>query len=422
MIAFHFPPLAGSSGIQRTLRFAQQLPRFGWEPLVLSAAPLAYERVDEDLIAEVPADTVVRRAFALDSARHLALGGRYLARLARPDRWISWKFDGIRQGMQLIRRYRPQLIWSTYPIATAHVIAAELQRRSGLPWVADFRDPMAQDGYPADARTWQRFHEIEQTAVSRAALSMFTTPGAVQCYRDRYPAFRDRMMLLENGFDEESFVRAERDPAIAQPLCAGSLTLLHSGIVYPDERDPSHLFEALARMRRAGRLPCGRLRIRFRAAVHEQLLQSLAARYGVQDVIETLPAIGYAPALTEMLRADGLLLLQAANCNEQIPAKVYEYLRAGVPILCLADSRGDTQDVMRRAGLDTCAGIDKPGEIAELLERFIADPRALPRARDAHGASRLARTATLAAQLDRLRGAGAVASFAPLGATQRGRL
>ena len=45
MIAFHFPPLAGSSGIQRTLRFARHLPQFGWEPLVLTAHPRAYERV-----------------------------------------------------------------------------------------------------------------------------------------------------------------------------------------------------------------------------------------------------------------------------------------------------------------------------------------------------------------------------------------
>jgi glycosyltransferase involved in cell wall biosynthesis len=403
MVAFHFPPLAGSSGIQRTLRFVQQLPRFGWEPMVLSAAPHSYERVGDDLLGEVPPATVVRRAFALDTARHLAIGGRYFSPLARPDRWISWKFDGIRQGMQLIRRYRPQLIWSTYPIATAHVIAAALQRRSGLPWIADFRDPMAQDGYPSDPRTWQRFHEIEQVAVTRAALSTFTTPGAVRSYRERYPACAERIVLLENGYDEESFARAERDASVGQRLCPGTLTLLHSGIVYPDERDPTQLFEALGRLRRAGRLPEGRLRIRFRAAVHDALLQALAERYGVRDVIETLPAIGYAPALTEMLRADGLLLLQAANCNEQIPAKVYEYLRAAVPILCLSDPRGDTHDVMRRAGLDTCARIDEPSEIAALLERFLAGPDALPRARDVQGASRLARTAALASQFDRLR-------------------
>ena len=108
MVAYHFPPLAGSSGIQRTLRFVQQLPQFGWQPLVLTADPRAYERTSDDLLADIPPETIVRRAFALDAARHFAWRGRYLALLARPDRWASWRFAAVRQGMQLIRRHRPQ--------------------------------------------------------------------------------------------------------------------------------------------------------------------------------------------------------------------------------------------------------------------------------------------------------------------------
>ncbi len=77
MVCYHFPPLAGSSGIQRSLRFVQHLPESGWQPLVLSAHPRAYERTSDDLQDEVPAGTVVRRAFALDTARHLS--GRAMA-------------------------------------------------------------------------------------------------------------------------------------------------------------------------------------------------------------------------------------------------------------------------------------------------------------------------------------------------------
>jgi len=183
MVAFHFPPLAGSSGIQRTLRFAQHLPEFGWEPLVLTANPLAYEQTSHDLDDTLPASTIVRRAFAVDSARHLAVRGRHVAALARPDRWISWRFDGVRQGMQMIRQFRPHVLWSTYPIATAHVIGSELHRRSTLPWIADFRDPMAQDGYPPDTKTWEQYRAIEQDAIERASYSSFTTEGAARTYR-----------------------------------------------------------------------------------------------------------------------------------------------------------------------------------------------------------------------------------------------
>jgi hypothetical protein len=69
MVAFHFPPLAGSSGIQRTLRFVQHLPSFGWQPIVLSAHPTAYERTSEDLLGEIPKDVVVARAISAFSAR-----------------------------------------------------------------------------------------------------------------------------------------------------------------------------------------------------------------------------------------------------------------------------------------------------------------------------------------------------------------
>ena len=70
MVAFHFPPLQGSSGIQRTLRFVQHLPALGWQPIVLSAHPRAYADTNDELLAEIPAGTVVERPFALDTARH----------------------------------------------------------------------------------------------------------------------------------------------------------------------------------------------------------------------------------------------------------------------------------------------------------------------------------------------------------------
>ena len=371
-VAYHFPPLAGSSGIQRTLRFVQHLPTYGWQPLVLTAHARAYERVSEDLNSEVPTGTPVHRAFALDTARHLALGGHYIGAMARPDRWVSWRFDAVRQGMNMIRKYQPKAIWSTYPIATAHLIGAELSRRSGLPWVADFRDPMAQEGYPADPQTWQQFRQIEQHALATAALSTFTTPGAAAEYRLRYPMAAERVRVLENGYDEETFT-AVAVPGALRPLNPGMVTLLHSGIVYPSERDPTQLMAALKLLHDAGSFTHRKLKIRFRAAVAEGLLRDLAERYGVQAYVEICPPISYRDALTEMLNADGLLVLQASNCNAQIPAKLYEYLRAGPPIVCLSDPVGDTAAVLRDAGIDSLARLDSAEDIAALLARLL-DP------------------------------------------------
>ena len=403
MVAYHFPPLAGSSGIQRTLRFAQQLPEFGWEPIVLTADPRAYERTSTDLVPEVSERTVVARAFALDTARHLSVRGRYPVFLARPDRWMTWQYAAVPAGMRLIRQHQPNAVWSTYPIATAHVIGARLARRSRLPWIADFRDPMAQPGYPEDPKIWKSFDRIEKRAVDEARYCVFTTPGAAREYTRRYPFAADRITVIENGFDEESFAAIPAESP--QPLHPGAITLLHSGIVYPWERDPTELFAAIARLAEKGKLRPGELVLRFRAANHDELLRSLAQRYRIESFVELLPPTSYRPALLEMQNADGLLVLQASNCNDQIPAKLYEYLRARRPIVALTDPNGDTAGVARAAGIDTIAPLDSIDEIEELLQRFIAAVRSgrapLPSPEFVARASRRERARALAGLLDR---------------------
>lgn len=406
MIAYHFPPLAGSSGIQRTLRFVQHLPALGWQPIVLSADPRAYEQTSDDLMSDVPPATVVRRAFALDTARHLNIRGRYLGWMARPDRWMSWRFDAIRQGLQLIREHQPDVIWSTYPIATAHVIAQALHRKTGIPWMADFRDPMAQDGYPADPVTWRSYQRIEEEALMQASCSVFTTPGAARIYQERYPAAASKVQVLENGYDEESFVSGRAGATPKSNTAPGTPVLLHSGIVYPSERDPTQLFQALQRLKSTGVLKGGDVLIRFRASVHDDLLASLAKQYGVAEFIEMAPAVPYREALAEMLTVDALLVMQASNCNAQIPAKIYEYLRAGRPIIGLTDPIGDTAGVLRGAGLNAIARLDSADEIEAMLPSFLAAVRerraTLPNAQAVHQASRRGRSESLVQMLEGL--------------------
>ena len=405
MIAYHFPPFTGSSGVQRSLRFVQHLPSFGWEPIVLTAHPLGYERTGEDLEQEVPASVPVERAFALDAARHLSLGGSYPGILARPDRWMTWRYPGIRAGLRLIREWQPHVIWSTYPIATAHVIGSALRRRTGLPWIADFRDPMAQDAYPPDPKLWRSFKAIEEQTIREARCSAFTSPGAARSYRERYPDAADKITVIENGFEESSFAKLNTSRANMRPHLAGrALRLLHSGVVYPSERDPTQLFAAVRRLADTAGLSPDTLRIVFRAPAHDRMLHTLAQVYAVQSFIEVLPPIPHDAALEEMLRADGLLVLQASNCNQQIPAKLYEYFRAARPILGLTDPRGDTAGAMRDAGVDTIAPLDSVEGIAHMLNLFItavASERApLPRADYVARSTRRCRTEALANALE----------------------
>jgi len=398
MVAYHFPPASGTSGVQRALRFASYLPDFGWEPIVLTATPGVYEHRNTDLLSEVPGQIPVIRAPALDTKRRLAIGGRYPGFLARPDRWQSWWLGAVPVGLRAIRRYKPSAIWSTYPIATAHRIGCTLARLSGLPLVADFRDPMAQEGYPADPATWRSFKRIESRTIARAARSVFTTPGARALYGERYPAYAGKLEVIENGYDEGAFAGAA--PAAA-PLNPGRVTFLHSGIVYASERDPTELFSALAQLKEAHPAIFERIIVRFRASMADDLLNSLARRYDVSSAIELLPSLSYRDALGEMQAADGLLILQAANCNQQIPAKIYEYLRARRPLLVLTDPAGDTAGVARNAGVDNVARLDDAEAIAKLLTEFVSsDDRPLPLDEAVREASRYARTQEFARLLD----------------------
>jgi len=401
MIAFHFPPQRGSSGVQRTLKFAQYLPAGGWLPAVLTASRHAHELQAADQLRDIPSGVDVRRAFALDTARHLAIRGRYLGLLALPDRWISWWLAAVPAGWRMIRRERPEVIWSTYPIATAHLIGLTLQRLSGLPWIADMRDPMLDDEYPRGALARRAAAWIEARTVARCSRVVCTTPGAVRTYQARYPQVpARRFVLIENGYDEDNFGDAQ---SVAAPARDGAFVMLHSGIIYPSERDPRPLLGALAALLRDG-LVCGvRLRLVLRAPVHDDYLNALIAEHGLQGVVEVAPHLPYREALAEMLAADALLLLQAANCNHQIPAKLYEYLRARRPLLALTDGAGDTAAALRGAGIGTIAPLDDQAAIMAAFESFLAAAREgtapLPSYAASRAHARSARAAQLAALL-----------------------
>jgi hypothetical protein len=402
--------LHGSSGIHRTLNFSRHLSQFGWQPIVLTVTPGAHATLDPRGDARLPATAVVERALALDAARQLSIGGAYPKLIALPDRWISWWPSGVLKGLRLIRRHRPALLWSTYPIATAHLIALTLHRLTGLPWITDFRDPMVErdpltgEEYPYDPTVRRVNAWIESAAVRRSVRAVFTTPGTARMYADRYPELpAQRWQVIENGFDEESFL-AVGDSARAPANSSRPLKLLHSGILYPGHRDPTAFFDAVAQLRHRGAISASSLQIVLRASGFEDVYGAQIRERGISDIVSLEVSVPYEQALAEMLAADGLLIFQASNCNWQIPAKAYEYLRARRPILALTDPDGDTARLLRSDGVDTIAPIDSRELIAQAIADFLARIRAgnapLPDATRVMRHARRNRTAELAALLD----------------------
>jgi glycosyltransferase involved in cell wall biosynthesis len=371
MVAFHYPPSFGSSGVQRTLKFSRHLPALGWKPLVLTAHERAHPEVSQVGMADIPADAVVSRAFAIDSRRHLAVRGSSLRMLGVPDQWISWWLGAVPAGLRLVRRHRPAVIWSTYPIATAPLVALTLHRLTAIPWVADFRDPMVDADYPSHGPT-RRIHQwIERRAAASAACLVFTTPTAKRDFLSRHPGVApERCLVISNGYDEADFSGAPRTVPTAIPS-GEPVRLVHAGFVYQDERDPRPLFRALARLRKDGRIEPASFRLDLRAPGTPEYYVDLIERLDLQGLVYVLPPLPYRESLRDSAAASALLILQGAACNHQIPAKAYEYLRIGRPILALTPAEGDTGALIAECGGATRMDLMDEDALHAQLPRFL---------------------------------------------------
>jgi hypothetical protein len=372
IIAYHFPPQAGSSGLLRSLKYCKYLPEFGWHPAVLTPHPRAYEKIDEKSLSSIPRDVPVIRAFAMDTKKHMGIGGRYLRYMALPDRWVSWMFGGVPAGLRAVRDHKIDVLYSTFPIMSAALIGLWIQRFTGLPWVLDLRDPMSQDDYPRDALVRRVWNKVERACMRRVSRVIFTAEATRQMYLERYPEFLkpDMCVLISNGYDEADFQDLQiSDP---EPVPADRpIRLVHSGLIYPVERDPRPMFNAVGRLKKMGRLSADKIQIVFRAPGSEDLYRTLLAERDIADLILLEPHMAYRQAVQECADADGLLLFQAADCDKQIPAKAYEYLRIGKPVLALTTHTGDTAALLREVGGATIVNIASEDEIYEGLSAFV---------------------------------------------------
>lgn len=424
LVAFHFPPAAMGSGHLRTLGFAKYLPASGWRPVVLSARALAYPRRTPIVDGTIPEGCCVHRAFALDISRHLAIAGKYPGFLAQPDRWAPWWPAAVASGLRLIRHHRIKAIWSTYPIMTAHCIAHTLSRLAGIPWIADFRDPVTASVEPENPHSVASQQRWERRVLNRAAGIVFATPGALEACARRHPTAHaaGRLAIIGNGYDDDAF----GDLPCPAPIAGRPVHLVHSGLLYSEGRNPRPFFEALARLMASGALGADDLHVVLRASGSESEYARDIARLGIGAMVTLAPPVSNRAALEEQARADGLLLFQGSRFNRQIPAKVYEYLRIGHPIFALVGEDGETARILHAAGGAVLAPIDDVQAICSRLATFVAALRhgqgPVARPEVVAGYARSNGAALLARMLDQVTALAAINPHAPsLDATDASR-
>jgi glycosyltransferase involved in cell wall biosynthesis len=360
-LAYHFPPLGGP-GTQRSIKFASNLPGLGYLPLVITGPGVSrehWEPRDDTLLAELPAEVEVVRARGPAPQAAPGRRERWLDRATPFARW--WVSAAVAAGR--LRAAECDVIYASMAPYETAVAAARLGQESGLPWIADLRDPWALDEmrvYPSAVHRERDLARMRDVLGSAHAIVM-NTPAAVDALRTAFPELSLKpVVCIPNGYDARDF--AGPPPASGR---SGRLRIVHTGSLHT-ELGARHAGSRVAR-----RLLGGSEDIDILARSHVHLLRALdspalAGRVelhlaGALTAADRRANAGAAVPIHEhgyLEHADSVALLRSADLlflpmhdlpagvrARIVPGKTYEYLAAGRPILG-AMPAGDARELL----------------------------------------------------------------------------
>jgi glycosyltransferase involved in cell wall biosynthesis len=372
LVTLYFPP-AGGGGVQRPLKFASHLPALGIETHVL--APDDPKWVHEDVDLPLPTQAWIHRARYLGPrSRRLAdeLHGRSgldLAlrrassvgrRLLLPDENVTWNATAIPKAISIVRREGIDVVLTTSPPGSVHLIGAAVQKATGAKWVADLRDSIVLHPHRsvegAGARAKQKARAGVARLVARQADAIVAVSEAI-AEETRAIEPRGRVVTIANGSDFDDFAglvysRGDR------------FRLTHAGSFF-GKRDPKPFLRALAEsgLEDVTVRFVGDFRPRDR-----EFMESL----GLGDRVEVIEYVPRRESLRLQRDSDALLLLipEADGRGRGIlSGKVFEYLAAERPVLAVVPPDGAAAELVRETGAGLVAGPDDvPGIRDALLE------------------------------------------------------
>ena len=209
---------------------------------------------------------------------------------------------------------------------------------------------------------------IEAMVMRRCARALVCTGGVAELFRKRYgETGGSKVSVIPNGYDEADFQGLSR-PA----RTSGSpVTFIHAGLLEQVDRDPVPFFRAVALALERGRVRRGKLKVDLVGMGNNEVYREEIRRLGLEDTIRLLPPLPYHEALAAMAAADILLLFQGPSCDAQIPAKFYEYLRIGRPILAITTLAGETGRGVVTTRSGRVVSWDDPPAMAEALGEWV---------------------------------------------------
>jgi len=355
ILAYCFPP-DNYSGAARPGRFARYLPDLGFPVRVIAVGDSAEESA---LIHRVEGET--------EQVRHRSLAG-FIERVARKslmphDEGIAWVPRAVREAVRWHRREPFAAVLSTAPPVTTHLAALWLKWRLSVRWVADFRDPLA--GNPFHRLPIDRYVDpwLEQRIFRHADAVIANTEAVGEMWRRHYPQWAHKVNVIWNGFDPA-------DPFGAMPLPPRPYKVMaHIGEIYGD-RHPGILLRAFRRQIDRGALEPGAHRIRLIGNLNaDHTFDRNDVNYLVErGCLELTPQIPREQARAEAAQADYLILLDGM-AGLQVPAKLFDYIRVGRPILAVTSQTSAAASILARSGVRHT--LLSPGPVDEIDARLM---------------------------------------------------
>ena len=371
IVAYYFPP-SGGPGVQRVLKFVQYLRQFGWEPVVLTVRDGTFPARDESLLDDIPEGVRVCRTDIFEpydlyrkltgkkksdgidvntlreKGAKIPLSER-LSEFIRstffiPDARMGWRRHAVRAGFRLIAEEKIEAIYSSSPPYTCSMIARDLKRKTGLPWIAGFRDPWT--GFLTTPDRWgipaSIDRKMEESVFAEADLVDVAWKGIAEDALNKYPALdKAKFHHLPNGFDSNDFpdvaTSSRKDPRF---------TVTYTGSMY-GLRTPREFLEGVDRLIARGEVDPDMIRLRFIGRFGEEVHEMFRS-FSSQDVIEVEGYMPHAESIGQLFLSDALLLVvdTTPESAEIVPGKVYEYIGTLKPVIAIAPEEGAIADLI----------------------------------------------------------------------------
>ena len=394
IISYYWPP-TGGSGVQRWVKFAKYLPSEGWQPVIYTPENPEQLAVDESLAAEVPEAAEIVKTRILEPyemyKKMLRKSGHskeavevnpvnaqnksFLQKMAmwvrgnlfRPDPRCLWIGPSVRFLKNYLKEHPVDLIVSTGPPQSMHMIGRRLALEAGLPWIADFRDPWTKILYfkhLSMTKATQRWHEkMEKRVLDDATCVVAVSPLVQQEFQ---AMTQTPVELITNGFDECDF--HEEPFAMAAGGPDMPFTITHTGLFAADG-NPTVLWEVLAE--KCASCPEFKklLRINLIGKTDEQIIKAICEA-GLEENLQDMGYQPHARAVDEQRKASLLILplRKEPEYKAVLPGKLFEYLASWRPVLGIGQPDGAMSMILN----NTKTGLVLDWEDRKSIARYIA--------------------------------------------------